>query len=226
MNSAPAPPPEQLFQALKATARPQKRRNLDVVHGVCAELHRLGSRDFTLATVGRLANERGGPAPRTMYTAQSQDFRTLIDAWALYSRAGGRQTPAAARPLGESDLLRRIDDPALRALMAAIVAERDRLRAQVNVLRANTNLVIDRRSLPGVLHVDGASQVVQVLSPSQALTALEREALERAVSVKFLAQEGWNEGRTGEIVNSKGRRVYEHGYATAIRKLPVLQRRG
>lgn len=219
MSSIPMPPPEQLLQALKATARPQKQRNLDVVHAVCAELHRLGSRDFVLATVGRMAHERGGPAPRTLYTAQSQDFRTLVDAWAMFSRASGRQTPAAARPFGDSDLLHRIDDPALRTLISAIVAERDRLRSQINVLRANANVVIDRRPLPGALRVDAAQHVVQVLSPSQALTGLEREALERAVSAKFLAQEGWIEGVGGELANAKGRRLYEHGYTTAIRKL-------
>lgn len=219
MNSTSVLPPEQLLQALKATARPQKQRNLDVVHAVCGELHRLGSRDFILATVGRMAHERGGPAPRTLYTAQSQDFRTLIEGWAAFSRASGRHTPAAARPVGESDLLGRIEDPALRALIGAIVAERDRLRAQINVLRANADVVIDRRPLPGTLRVDASQQVIQVLSPLQAFSDLEREALQRAISKKFLAQEGWSEGPGGEVFNAKGRRLYEYGYATALRKL-------
>lgn len=219
MNPATLPSPDQVLQALKATARPQKQRNLMVVHAVCKELHRLGSRDFSLATVGRMAHERGGPAPRTMYTAQSEGFRTLVQAWAEFSRATSHQPATAMKPLAEDDLLRRIDDPALRALIAAIVAERNRLRAQINVLRANANIVIDRRPLPGAMHVAGDAQVVQVVAPAQTLTVLEREALAQAVSAKFLAQEGWTEGADGEIVNAKGRRLFEHGYATGIRKL-------
>lgn len=166
-----------------------------------------------------MAHEREGPAPRTMYTAQSRGFCMLVEAWEAFSCADSRPSPATTKPADESDLLRRIDDPALRALFVAIVAERDRLRAQVNLLRAHANVVIDRRPLPGGFHVASTSQVVQVLSPLQALTPLEWEALERAVSAKFLAQEGWTEVPDGEIVNAKGRRLYEHGYATALRKL-------
>lgn len=53
----------------------------------------------------------------------------------------------------------------LRALFVAIAAGHDLLRSQIDVLRADANVLIDRRPLLGGLHVVGASQVVQALSP-------------------------------------------------------------
>jgi len=213
-----AVPPEQVLGALKNDARPQKRRALDVVNAVCAELHKIGGRDFSVATIGRLSEQRGGPSMRTLYNAQSEHYRILIKAWAECARAAaGTSAGAAAKPLAEDDLLRRIPDPALRALFGTIVAERNRLRSEINVLRSHTNIVVDRRVLPGNIAVaDG--QITQVLTPGDRLLPMEREALARAISFKFLEQEGWREGPNGEILNAKGRKLFELGYGTAIRK--------
>lgn len=209
--------PAQVLQSLKDKARPQKQRNLDVLHAVCEEVNKSGNGDYSLATIGRLTQARGGPSQRTLYTAQSEDFRVLIKAWKDYhemaSAAGRRRTQT--KPFGEDDLIRRIDDPALRALLGAVVAERNRLRAELNVLRAHANVVIDRRAQPAVM--GGGS--VQVVTPGELLTETERESLQRAVSTSFLEQEGWTEGEHGDILNGKGRRIFGHGYAAAIRKL-------
>lgn len=211
--------PEQVLAALKADARPQKRRALDVVNAVCAELHKLGARDFSLATIGRLAEQRQGPSMRTLYNAQSEHYRALIQAWAHFtSETTGRPAAVLIKPLAEEDLLRKIVDPALRALFGAIVAERNRLRSEVNILRSHAGIVVDRRVLPGDIKVaDG--QVMQLLTAGHRLLSMEREALARAISIKFLEQEGWREGPNGEILNAKGRKLFGLGYGTAIRKV-------
>ena len=216
MNTGPISPAE-VLQSLKGSARPQKQRNLDVVYAVCEEMHKSGNGDYSLATIGRLTHARGGPSPRTLYTAQSEHFRVLVKTWKDHHdtiTASGRRR-AHVKPLGEDDLVRRIDDPALRALLGAAVAERNRLRAELNVLRAHANVVIDRRAQPHAMAPGG----VQVVAPRELLTEIERESLQQAVSKAFLDQEGWTEGEHGDIVNGKGRRIYGHGFASAIRKL-------
>ena len=211
--------PDEVLQTLKEGARPQKRRNFDVVHEVCAELHRLGSQDFSLATVGRISEQRHGIARGTLYNKASADFRTLIQAWATYAGEAKPKSPGHAKPFAEQDLLLRIEDPALRALIGIIVAERNRLRAGINTLRSHANIVIDRRALPGEMKTTPHGQVVQALTSAEELLPLEREALAKAISTKFLDQEGWREGPDGEIRNAKGRKLFEVGFATAIRKL-------
>jgi hypothetical protein len=99
------------------------------------------------------------------------------------------------------------------------VAERNRLRGEVNLLRANANVVIDRRTLPGQMRVMPEGQVMQVLPALAHLTDSEIAALTKSISPAFLLQEGWQEGPHGEIVNAKGRKLFDIGFANAIRKL-------
>jgi hypothetical protein len=51
--------------------------------------------------------------------------------------------------LASHEYLMRIEDPAIRSIMQAIIAERDKLKAQLNVLKANTQVTVDRRPLGG-----------------------------------------------------------------------------
>jgi len=194
---------------------------LEVTHHVCAELHRLGSKDFSLATVGRMSEERGGMSQRAHYNSTSRDFKTLIRTWANFALAGANPSTEAkvheARQ-NDSGLLKKIDDPALRTLLGYIIAERDRLRSEVKLLRTHTNVVVDRRILPGHINVTPKGQIVQVMS-SAALSDTEKQALSRVISAEFLTQEGWSEGPNGEILNSRGRKLFDIGFANAVRKV-------
>jgi len=57
-----------------------------------------------------------------------------------------------------------------------------------------------------------------VLMMTAQFTSSEREALHKAVSPQFLEEQGWREGSHGEILNAKGRTLFEVGFARAIRK--------
>jgi len=188
---------------------------------VCVELHRLGSKDFSLSTVGRMSQERGGLSKRALYNSTSQDFKTLIRSWAIFVTINTSQTNE--RKSRESipddrNLLLNIRDPAMRALVGYVIAERDRLRGEVKLLRSQANVVIDRRVLPGHINITSEGQVIQVMSNVD-LSDTEKQALDFAISREFLEQEGWTEGKNGEILNSRGRKIFDIGFANAIRKV-------
>lgn len=208
----------QLFEALRASARPQKRKNLEIVHQVCAQLHRLGSKDFSLATVGRISEERGGMSLRALYNGTSNDFKALIRAWAEFAAEKVSETKPRESLPADTALLRKLPDPALRAIVGSIIAERDRLRSEVKVLKSNANVVIDKRVLPGHVSVTPEGQVIQVLGGA-GLSETEKQTLAQAISPEFLRQEGWAEGANGEIVNARGRKLFDIGFANAIRKV-------
>ncbi len=86
------------------------------------------------------------------------------------------------------------------------------------MLESNANVVIDKRVLPGHVNVTPKGQVVQIVGGA-GLSDTERNALAQAISPEFLRQEGWEEGENGEILNTRGRRLFEIGFANAIRKL-------
>ena len=118
----------------------------------------------------------------------------------------------------------RIVDPAIRSIMQSIImqsiiAERDKLQAQFNVLRANAQVTVDRRPLGATGTAAPGSQPVTVLTKAAQFTPSELDALQKAVSADFLESRGLCEGSHGEIVNARGRIMFEVGFARAIRKV-------
>lgn len=202
-----------LDSLLAKGGRSNRRTNLAKIHDLCRRQYEAGSRDFSLPAIGRLAEAEGIMKGRALYNAQSVDYKARIEAWAAYS---GPSAPKPPKTLASHEYLMRIEDPAIRSIMQAIIAERDKLKAQLNVLKANAQVTVDRRPLGATVV---ATQPVTVLAIAAQLTPSEREALQKAVSADFLKARGLREGSHGEIVTERGRPVFEVGFARAIRKV-------
>ena len=217
MNGSTDIHPDAVLASLLGKAeRSNRRNNLTRMHELCRKQHEAGSHDFSLSAIGRLAEAEGIMKGRALYNAQSADYKALIVAWGAYA---GPPTPKAPKTLASHDYLMRIADPAIRSIMQAIIAERDKLKAQINVLKANTQLMVDRRPLGATVSAAPGAQPVAVLALSAQLTPSEREALQKAVSADYLDERGLKEGSHGEIINERGRTVFEVGFARAIRKV-------
>lgn len=209
--------PDAVLESLLAKGgRSQRQRNLKAVHEICRRQHQAGARGFSTAGIGKLCEAEGVVKGRVLYNAQSADYRTLIEAWAVYA---GPVVPKAPKVLASHEYLLRIEDPAIRSLMQSIIVERDKLKAQINTLKANTKVVVDRRPLGAQVVAAPGATPLTVLTVESQLTDSERQALRRAVSPEFLHGRGWRELEHGEIVNENGRTVFDPGYATAIRKV-------
>lgn len=50
--------------------------------------------------------------------------------------------PKQAKILASHEYLMRIEDPAIRSKMQAIISERDKLKSQLNILKANTQVTV------------------------------------------------------------------------------------
>ncbi len=95
--------------------------------------------------------------------------------------------------------------------MQAVITERDKLKAQLNILKANTQVTVDRRPQGAIIAATPGVQPTAVLALSAQLTPSEREALHKAISPNYLEDRGLREGSHGEIVNERGRTVFEVG---------------
>ncbi|MDE1715314.1 gamma-mobile-trio protein GmtX [Chromobacterium amazonense] len=209
--------PNAILESLLAKGgRSNRRANLAKMHELCRKQHEAGLRDFSLPAIGRLAEAEGIMKGRALYNAQSADYKALVEAWAAYA---GPPAPKPPKTLASHDYLMRIEDPAIRSIMQAIIAERDKLKAQLNTLKANTQVTVDRRPLGATIATAPGAPSVTVLTMSAQLTPSEREALQKAVSPDYLEERNLREGSHGEIVNERGRTVFEVGFARAIRKL-------
>ena len=209
--------PTAVLEALLAKGgRSNRRANLAKTHELCRKQHEAGSRDFSLAAIGRLAEAEGILKGRALYNAQSADYKVLIEAWGAYA---GPPAPKLPKTLASHDYLMRIEDPAIRSIMQAVIVERDKLKAQINVLKANTQVIVDRRPLGATIAVVPGAPPVAVLALAAQLTPSEREALQQAVSPDYLEEQSLREGSHGEIVTERGRTVFGVGFARAIRKV-------
>lgn len=207
--------PEELLTQLKAAADARKVKSLDIVHAICREQVERGSSDFSVATIARLSVERGGPAAQTIHNKTGDAFKGLIKAWA--DHAGGLlKKPAKAIENPMQAVLAKIQDPAVRAVMGAVLAENKSLKNEVRLLKAHTNIVIDRRGQVGQIP---SSTPVQILPARHGLTEIEIEALRDAISHRHMEDEGWTEDGHGRILNDKGRAVFKVGYVTGIRRI-------
>lgn len=217
MNSTTEIHPNVVLESLLGKGgRSNRRANLTKMHELCCKQHEVGHRDFSLSAIGRLAEAEGIMKGRALYNAPSADYRTLIEAWAAYV---GPFVPKPPKTLASYEYLMRIEDPAIRSIMQAIISERDKLKAQLNVLKANTQVTVDRRPLGATISAVPGAQPVAVLALSAQLTPSEREALQKAVSADYLEERGLHEGSHGEIQNDRGRTLFEVGFARAIRKV-------
>jgi len=209
--------PDSVLESLLAKGgRSQRQGNLTKLHEICRKQHEQGSRDFSIPVIGRLCEAQGVLKSRALYNAPSVDYRTLIKVWAAYA---GPSTPKAPKKLASHDFLMRIEDVAVRSLVQSAIAERDRLKGQLNILKAHTRVTVDRRPLGATVVSQASGEPVAILNITARLTQSEQEALEKAVSQQFLESQGWREGSHGEIINDKGRTIFEIGYARAIRKV-------
>jgi len=211
--------PAKFLADLKNGASKRKCNSLDLIYGILERHTASGERDFSIATIGRLSASAGGPSSQSIRNPGGLDYRRLIEVWAQAHGTTRKKPPSQGSrpkvPTRDADILKRIEDPALRAVVGAIMAERNRFQNELRVLKSQTEFTIDRRPVKGVLE-----QPVELL-PSLAgvLNDAEREALEHAISEKLLTERGWRAFENGRVKDENNRHLYKPGYLLAIKKI-------
>lgn len=200
--------PDTLLEALCAGADPRKARSLRLIHAICVEQHDRGSTDYSIATIGRLSANRGGPAAGAIRNKTGEAYRALIKTFA--GSAGRKTDPIGADPVDL--ILEGVTDPVLRVRLGLLLAELKATRAQLLAARhlANQTATLDLvPSRPGE----------QTPARAPYLSALEVRALENAISATTLEHWGWRVDEGGRIVTDTGRTVFAAGFVTAIGKV-------
>ena len=130
--------PDMVLEGLMTrTNRSDKRKNLQGVHEVCRAHHKIGAKDFSVATIGKVVAAAGVLKEGVLKTKQSQDYRELILAWAAYAGPEPKKGPRAEYRADAPEWLMKIPDPAARSAVQSVIIERDKLKQQVNTLKAH-----------------------------------------------------------------------------------------
>lgn len=212
-------PNEVLHALLERGMRSDKQEKLKKLHELCSleySRHSQGARDLSLSNMSKVAELKGLFKARTIYNSQSSDYVTLINAWDSYN--GPKEAKSkniASKPNQKYSFLEKIEDSAIRALCLIAFAERDKLKAELNLLKSQTHVVVDMRPLGATLSKTSGVAVIEVTAQ---LTDSERSALTKAVSKEFLLARKWKEGDDGEIIDERGRFVFLPGFTSGIYK--------
>lgn len=211
--------PQIIFEELVTQANKQQAKSLAILHNVLAAHKITRNVNYSIATIARLSVGAGGPSASTIRNAGGFRFRQLIDAWAASVGADRKLSSKSKLHSVPSDneLVRRIDDPALRAVFTQILAERRRYLLELNLLKSQQDIIIDRR--PNSTGASSSGMSVQLLpSLKGILSDMETTALRDAISDDFFDKQGWTVTRAGQVKGNSCE-IYKHGYVPAIRKI-------
>jgi hypothetical protein len=208
---------------LKEGKVPRTQQNLDKLNDTLKAYAESGQRDFSITQIGRVSAENGGLAYEALRATRNKHYRTLIEAWAAKCNTSIKKplsnTSRSKSIPADNKLLERIPDPAVRALFGQIIAERNRYRKEVNLLKQHANITIDKRP---VRQFDNAAEPsVEVLpSLSGVLTESEKKALAYAISDECMKKNDWQTTQAGQVKDMEyNSEVFPRGFVTGLRKL-------
>ena len=130
--------------------------------------------------------------------------------------------PELEGDVGEAVVLRAIRDPVVSSLVAFRFAEARRWKAELDTIKANTELVIDQRPRDG--DAMASDRVSRMFGIGADLLPTEREALETVASDAWLHRNGLVEGADGEVLTCTGALILPIGFLAAVRKTVGIAR--
>lgn len=205
--------PEALLESMCEYASLRKAQTLRLLFSICQEQQERGSPDYSVATIGKLSAERGGPSPAAIRNKPGEDYRALIQAYAK-SVDGKSRKPAKQKATHSEEVLEGVNDPVLRVRIKLLLAENESLRGQLLAARHLANQV-------SVLDLTQPHEQVDTKAVAAAglhLTYQEVLALESAISDTTLSHWGWSVDETGRVSTATGQVVFRAGFTTAVKK--------
>lgn len=204
--------PKHLLDTLLLSATQRKAKSLQLIFDICEELERSPGKNLTIASVGRLSQERGGPGAPALRNAAGEHYRMIIEAFAKRNAGKKGQTSGKAAELDE--ILEGVSDQVLRTRVSMLLAELTSCRAQILALRhiANQSSVLDLRTPP-------AQKRGEQVEAGLGLTEQEMAALKAAIDPETMKHWGWKEHTSGRVTSESGQIVFRAGFTTAIAKV-------
>lgn len=212
-----------ILEDLKEGKASKTHRSLDKLNETLRNYYERGERDFSITTIGRISAEDGGVGYQSIRATANTHYRRLIEAWAAKAKTTTKKPLSnqsrSRRVPQDNQLLERIPDPALRVLFGQIIAERNRYRTEVNILKHQAEVVIDKRPAR-YLNEDVNPSAGELLPSLKGMVSdPEIRALRYAASDECLDRHGWKATRAGQVKDELGEEVFPRGFLTALRKI-------
>lgn len=212
-----------ILEGLKSKKSQRTKNSLDKLNSLLETHFNAGEKDYSIANIGRISKANGGLSTVSIRNKTGEHFRLLIDAWATKANTTMKKPLSPqSRQMNmpsDMDLLKQLDDPALRAVFGQIIAERNKLKAENRILKQNEEVIIDMRPNQ-VIHAEQLHQEVAILPALDALLLpSDIEALEDAINEQKMVQRGWTVSKYGAVKDEHERALFKNGFVLAIQKV-------
>ncbi|MDO7443100.1 gamma-mobile-trio protein GmtX [Acinetobacter baumannii] len=212
-----------LLENLKIDKSSRTKHSLDKLNALLEARFMAGETDYSIATIGRLSKTKKGVGTVSIRNKTGEHFRLLIEAWAAKANTTMKKPHLAqSRILNvptDLELLKRLEDPALRAVFGQIIAEKKKLRLENNILKKNAEVIVDMRPKQ-IMRPNSENQAIEVLPAlSDIFLPSEIEALHDAIDKKKMELRGLTSSESGAIKDENGRILFKVGFISAIRKI-------
>ncbi|GHE73635.1 hypothetical protein GCM10019059_36490 [Camelimonas fluminis] len=211
-----------ILEGLKEGKTAKTQQSIDKLNQTLGGYFERGGRDFSITTIGRVSAQDRGVGYQSIRATANKHYRNLIEAWAAKAGSTTKKPLSlqsrSRRVPQDNQLLERIPDPALRVLFGQIIAERNRYRTQLNILKNQANVVIDKRP---IRQFDVSAVPSGELLPSLKGIVSDNEfkALRFAASDECVERQGWLVTQAGQVKTEYGGEVFPRGFMTGLRKL-------
>lgn len=211
------------LENLKLDKSSRTEKSLDQLNSLLKTHYNSGEKDFSIATIGRISKANSGIGTVSIRNKSGEHFRLLIEAWATKANTTMKKPHVTqSRRLNipnDLELLKRLDDPALRAVFGQIIAERNKLRIENSILKQNAEVIVDMRP-KHIMISNSENRSVEVLPMlSDIFLPSEIEALRDAIDEKKMEFRGLTSSESGAIKDENGRILFKTGFIFAIRKI-------
>ncbi|ALD02580.1 hypothetical protein AMQ28_09585 [Acinetobacter sp. TTH0-4] len=212
-----------ILEDLKRDKSERTQISLDKLNALLEKRFNTENKDFSIATIGRASKAEGGVGEVSIRNKSGEHFRLLIDAWATKAKTTMKKPPLAHSRKNETpsdmELLKRLDDPALRAVFGQIIAERNKYKSENHILKNKKEVMIDMRP-NSIINTSRGQPTVELLPALDGiLVNSEIEALRDAIDENKIASKGWTVTNHGAVKDENGRPLFKAGFLTAIQKI-------
>lgn len=176
-----------------------------------------------------LAEAAGGMKGRALYNAKSVDYKSLIEAWSIFS--GAQLTPKLPPKTGiptakpRHRIARNYVEPISNTrnvskndeIVSNLELQISLLKAEKASMEAKLLKKIGIESLP-IPRPRGRTLLI-----NWKLNKLDIEALKQVANPEFLRAQGWKLDPKFQVINSSGEVVFHSGFIQGIRKILAVE---
>lgn len=212
-----------ILEDLKSGKASRTQDSLEMLNTLLEARFNAGEKDYSIAEIGRVSKAEGGIGTVSIRNKTGEHFRLLINAWATKANTTMKKPPVPqSRKLdtpSDMHLLKRLDDPAMRAVFGQIIAMKNKLEAENSILKQNAEVVVDMRPKQ-VRHVEQQHQEVSILPALDGvLLPSDVEALKDAIDKQKMVERGWIVSKYGAVKDEHERPLFKNGFVSAIQKI-------